>query len=108
MISWIVIVILVICGIVAIKMNHFRHRIFILLLVLFAVFLYGTFAAINSMNELELNTSEGIWDAAKLYVGWLGNGFKNLKTITGNAIDMDWGSTNGTLFNKVPISPEIK
>ena len=108
MISWIVVVILVVCGIVVIKMNHFRHKIFIILLVMFALFLYGTFAAINTMNELELTTSDGIWDATKLYVGWLSNGFQNLKSITGNVIDMDWTSTNGTLFNKIPLPPEIR
>ena len=108
MISWIIVVVLVICGIVVIKMNHFRHKIFIILFVLLALFLYGTFAAINTMNQLELTTSEGIFDAAKLYFGWLSNGFQNLKSITGNVIDMDWTSTNGTLFNKIPIAPEIK
>ena len=108
MISWIVVVILVVIGITLIKMNHFRHRVFIILLILFALFLYGTFSAINTMNELELTTTDGIWEATTLYFGWLANGFQNLKSITGNVIDMDWTSTNGTLFNKIPLPPEIK
>ena len=58
------------------------------------------------MNELELTTSEGVFDAVKLYVGWLANGFQNLKTITGRAIDMDWTSTDASFFNKTKIEPE--
>jgi len=99
MISWIIVVVLLVIGIFAIRMNHFRHKIFIVGLLLFALFLYGSLVVVSSLNDFDLKTSEGIMDAGKLYFGWLGNGFKNLKTITGNAIGMDWTSTNGSFFD---------
>ena len=103
MISWIVIVILLIVGIFAIKMNHLRHRVFIILLVALALFLYTTMFFVNSQNNIELTSTEGVFDALKLYVGWLANGFDNMKTLVGNAIGMDWASTEGTFFNKTKI-----
>ncbi len=100
MISWIVIVILVIVGIFAIKMNHLRHRIFIILLILLALFLYTSIAVITNQNNLEINNVEGVFQLTKVYTGWLANGFENLKTMTGNIIKMDWTSTNASFFDK--------
>jgi CHASE2 domain-containing sensor protein len=99
MISWIVIVVLVIAGIIAIKMNHLRHRVFIILLVIFALFLYSTIVIVDRQEELDFSTSEGILDSGKVYLGWLANGFNNIKFLAGKAIKMDWSSTNSTFLN---------
>ena len=106
MINVLIIGVLLVCGVIAIKMNHMRHRVFIVLLVLLALFLYGTIVVVNSTNQMDFSSSEGYWDAAKLYFGWLGNGFQNMKSITGNAMKMDWTSTNGTFIETKTIGPE--
>jgi hypothetical protein len=106
MINIIVIGVLLVLGIIAIKMNHLRHRVFLILLVLLALFLYGTVTVVNSTNEMNLSSADGFWDASKLYFGWLANGFENMKTITGNVIKMDWTSTNGTFIEKTEIEQE--
>jgi len=103
MLNWIIIVILVIVGLSAIKMSHLRHRVFIISLVLLALFLYASIFFISSKNDLDLDSTEGVTDALKVYVGWLANGFQNFKTITGNMIKMDWSSTNGTFLNKTLV-----
>ncbi len=100
MISWIVVTILVLVGIFAIKMNHLRHRVFIILLVLLALFLYSSMTLITTKNDVSLDNGEGVLNAMELYTGWLANGFKNLKTITGNVVRMDWTSTNGTFLKE--------
>ena len=100
MISWIVITILVVCGIFAIKMNHLRHRVFIIILLVLALFLYTSITLVDNRHDFDYKSSEGVFDAMKIYTGWLANGFQNLKTITGNAIKMDWSSTNGSFLNK--------
>lgn len=100
MLSWIVIVILLVVGIFAIKMNHLRHRIFIIFLVVLALFLYSSMNIVANRNDLDFGTSEGVFDAMKIYSGWLANGFKNIKSITGHAIGQDWSSTNGTFFEQ--------
>lgn len=100
MIHWIVIVVLVIAGIIAIKISHLRHRVFIILLILLALFLYSSMALVVDDNEIDLNNSKGIMKGLKIYTGWLANGFRNLKALTGRAIDMDWTSINGSFFGE--------
>ncbi len=104
MISWVIFAILVFIGIVVIKMNHMKHRYFIVLLVLLALFLYGTFSVVNSVNKLDFSTTKGVYGGMKVYFGWLAHGFRNLRALTGNAVNMNWTTTNGTFFNKTEIN----
>ncbi len=100
MIGIMVVGILIVLAVIMIRMNHFRHKITILLLLVFALFLYTTITVVDKVNDFDLTTSEGFFDAGKVYLGWLGNGFSNLKSLAGNAIKMDWASTNGTFFSE--------
>ena len=100
MINILVIAILVVVAVILIKMNHFRHKITIIAVLVFALFLYSTVTIVNKTNEFDLTSTEGFFDASKVYLGWLGNGFGNLKTLTGNAVKMDWSSTNGSFFSE--------
>ena len=85
---------------VLLKMNHVRHRVTLLILILLGLFLTTTIGIIAKTHELNLNSTDGVIDAGKVYVGWLANGFSNVKTIVGNAIKMDWRSTEEVnLFN---------
>jgi hypothetical protein len=106
MISWIVIIVLVIVGVMAIKLNHLKHRFFIILLVLLALFLYTSMSMVSNENTLDLKSSEGVFSAVKVYLGWLAHGFDNLRSLTGKAIGMDWTSTNGTFFDAEKNSKE--
>jgi len=108
MISWIIIAILVLAAFIVLKTNHFKHRVWVVLLVLLALFLYASLTFINAKNDLDLNSTKGVFDSAKIYLGWLANGFKNLKSITGNAIKMDWTSTDESFLNKTLIISERK
>lgn len=100
MINWIIIIILVVIGIFAIKMNHLRHRIFIIVLILIALFFYLTVTFVAAKNSVNMNSYDGFMSGIRVYGGWLANGFQNMKTIGGNAIKMDWTSTNATFFDK--------
>lgn len=95
-----IIAVIIVAAVVLIKMNHFRHKMTIIAVLMFALFLYTTVTVVNKSNEFDFTTTEGFFDALKVYTGWLGNGFGNLKSITGNAIKMDWSSTNGTFFSE--------
>ena len=98
MISWIILIVLIIVGITAIKINHLKHRFFIIMLVFLALFLYTSIAFISEQNDLNPDSSEGVLNTLKVYNGWLANGFKNMKSIAGNVIKMDWTSTNASFF----------
>jgi len=108
MISWIIIAILVLVAIVLLKTNHFRHKMWISVLVILVLFLYVSVTFVNAKNELNFDSTEGALDFVKIYYGWLANGFHNMKSITGNAIKMDWTSTDKTFLNKTLINPEKK
>jgi len=109
MITWVLIVILVIFGIVALKLNHMRHRVFIILIIAIALFLVISITYVNNKNQLDFSSTEGFMNAGRVYMGWLANGFTNLKDITGHAIKMDWTSTNGTfLKNNNKTAESIK
>ena len=99
MINWIIIIILIVVGILAIKMNHLKHRTFIIILIVLALFFYLSVTYIASKNNLSMNSYGGFVNTMKVYTGWLANGFGNMKALTGNAVKMDWTSTNGTFFN---------
>lgn len=98
MMSWIVILILIVVGIFAIRLNHLRHRFIIILLVLFALFLYSSLNLVSTKNNLELKTADGIFSAIKVYTGWLANGFNNLKEISGKVVSLDWSNSNSSFI----------
>jgi hypothetical protein len=100
MISWIVIVIMIVLGIFAIKLNHLKHRIFIIVLITLALFLYSTMNLVTTQNDIELDSVNGIFSAGKVYMGWLANGFNNVKELTGNVVKQDWTSSNATFFEE--------
>ncbi len=101
MISWLVIGILIVIALIALKMNHLRHKIWIIVIIFIALFLYTSANFIYKQHQLEFNTAEGVFDASKIYIGWLSNGFQNLKALTGQIIKMDWtSSTNNKTLEK--------
>jgi len=108
MISLVIIVVLFIVGLYILKISHFRHRFFIILLILLAIFLYVSLTIVNSKHNLNFTTFDGVSNSFKVYMGWLANGFQNLKTITGNAVKMDWTSADKTFFNKTLLEPKKK
>jgi len=99
-VSLVIIAIVFVFGLILIKMNHFRHKITIIALLFLALFIYSTAALVNNTHDFDLTTTEGLFYAVKVYTGWLGNGFQNLRVITANAVKMDWSSTNGSFFSK--------
>ena len=100
MVNWIIVIVLVIVGIIALRLNHLRHRVFILILISLALFFYLSVTSLNEKNDFDFSSTRGILDAGKVYFGWLANGFQNTKTVVGNVIKLDWASTNGTFLNK--------
>jgi len=92
--------ILIIAALIALKMNNLRHKLWIIVLICTVLFLYTTASVVYAKNELQLDTVEGVFSSIKIYLGWLGNGFQNLKTLTGNAVKMDWSETNSSFLNK--------
>lgn len=99
---------LIVLGLVFIRLKGINSKFWLILLALCLLFLFGTMSFVVSKNEINLNEKEGIFKALKLYAALLGNGFHNLKSLAGNAIDMNWTETDKSFFNKSEIKPTRK
>jgi hypothetical protein len=104
MVNWLIIGIGILAVIVVTKVIHFRHlkhRITALFLILLLLFAYLSFSSIVRSNSIDLKTVSGVLTAGKLYFSWLGATFINIKTLTGNAINMDWGPNNESISDMI-------
>ena len=82
---------------ILIEVKRFKHKIFAIFLIVLILFTYISFSYTLSGQDLDLKTIPGLTEAGKLYFVWLGSMFSNLKSITTNAIKMDWkGNTTRT------------
>ena len=59
-------------------------------MILLILFTYFSFVSVVKGKGLDLKTFDGMKEAGKLYVLWLGNAFKNMRVVTANAINMSW------------------
>jgi len=100
MVNWIIIIVGLIAIFLASKVihfNHWKHRIIAIALIVLALFIYASFSAVISSHDIDLKNPSGFIEAGKVYFVWIGQAFSNLKTLTGNAIKMDWLPKNVTL-----------
>ena len=96
----IVIVIAIILVIfVLIKMRYVKHKLGWLIILGVVLMLYIGFLASTSGKNINYDSWDGTQTAIKLYLSWMGHNINNLKTITANAIKLDW-NPNVTVSNK--------
>mgnify|MGYP001612662498 CR=1 FL=1 len=91
-----VIVILVVLIWLLMEFKQFRHKIWAVFLIALILFTYFSFTTVLKGKDIDLKSVSGLTQATKLYFSWLGSAFANVKTITTNAIHMDWRNTNKT------------
>jgi hypothetical protein len=88
----IVLIVAVLAIWVLIELKRIKHKVFAIFLIGLIIFTYFTFITIVKKNDLDLKTISGLTQATKIYATWLSSAFVNVKTITTNAIKMDWTS----------------
>ncbi|MCX6750107.1 MAG: hypothetical protein NTZ83_01490 [Candidatus Pacearchaeota archaeon] len=101
----ILVIVLIVAIWLIIEFKRFRHKILAVFLILLILFTYFSFAAVVKGKGLDLKTFDGMKEAGKLYLVWLGNAFKNVKVVTSNAINMDWRG-NETLEGNSTQNPD--
>ena len=89
-ITLILIVVLIAAIWLFIEFKRFRHKMLAVFLIVLILFTYISFSAVMKGKNLDLKTFDGLKQAGKLYVLWLGNAFQNVKVVTSNVIRMDW------------------
>jgi len=90
MIVWIILAVLILLLFVFFKAKHLQHRAMILVLLLLVTFFYLTFSQVIEGNNINLNTSEGLAVAGKIYFSWLTHIFDNARVVAGNVVKMNW------------------
>jgi len=89
-----IVAVLIIAIWVVIEVKRLRHKIFALFLIALILFTYISFSVSLKGEDIDMTTIPGAMSASKLYVSWLGSVFHNLKSITTQAIGLDWTSKN--------------
>ena len=82
-----------------IEVRRFRHKALAIFLIVLILFTYLSFTSVIKEEDIDFKTITGLTTATKLYFSWLGSIFGNLKTITTNAIRMNW-KDNATIEQK--------
>jgi len=95
-VTFMVIAILIIAIWVLIELKRMRHKLFAIFLIALILFLYLSITFTFKGQEMDLKSPGGIIKASKIYFAWLGSAFGNIKTITTNAINMNWKTNNQT------------
>lgn len=95
------VVILIIVALIAViwilaELRRFNHKfIAIFLIVLILVSYFGFVVTLKGKN-IDYKSLDGLKTVTKLYFLWIGQIFKNFKSITANAIKLDWkGDASG-------------
>ena len=75
------------------KTVHLKDRIVWSIVLAIIGFLALGYWLVLSDKNIDFGSAEGLQTTVKLYFGWFANMFDNVKTLTGEAINMDWKST---------------
>lgn len=107
-VTLILVLVLIVAIWLIIEFKRFRHKILAVFLILLVLFTYFSFSAVIKEKNLDLKTVEGMKEAGKVYLLWLGNAFKNVKTVTSNAINMGWTLNESSNINQTLDSNNSK
>ncbi|MCK5610922.1 hypothetical protein KAR91_54110 [Candidatus Pacearchaeota archaeon] len=77
---------------VVIEVKRLKHKLFAVLLIGLILFSYLSAAMIFRGQDVDLTSPSGVIEAGGVYFSWLGSVSKNFIQLTGNAINMDWGT----------------
>lgn len=94
--NWIIIGVLVILAFLFLRIRHIKHKFFLIVLLMILLFFYTTGSRVLSEQTINWQSIAGVEKGLKTYFAWLGGIFGNLKSITANAIKMDWVQKNRT------------
>ena len=74
-----------------------KYKAFAIFLVVLIVFTYVSFSVAVRDQGIDLTTFSGLTIASKLYFSWLVSVFENVKTLTAQAIKLNWNQVNGSI-----------
>ena len=94
--TFLVVGIIVILIWMLVELKRFKHKMYAIFIIILILFVYIGFTASIKGKDINLKSRDGLKTAGGLYLNWLTNVFSNTKTLTYNAIKMDWSAENKT------------
>lgn len=76
--------------------KRFKHRLLAIFLIVLILFSFFSFSVAFKGEEISIKNISDLGRIAKIYFSWLGNLFGNVKTLTGQAVKMDWQGNKTT------------
>ena len=76
--------------------KRFKHKLLAVFLIALVLFSFFSFNMVFKGKEISINNMSDLGKIFKIYFSWLGNIFGNMKTITGQAVKMDWQGNKTT------------
>lgn len=91
-------IVLIIAAIWAVlELKRFKHRALAIFLIVILLFTYFSFTVVFKDKKLDLSSMDGIKEAGGIYYSWVSSVFLNVKSLSSNAVKMNWGVNNTTL-----------
>ena len=81
---------------IIIEAKRLKHKVLAIVIIALILFTYISFSVVLKGTNTDFKTVNGLVTAGKLYTIWLGNVFKNLKSVTAYASQQDWRGINKT------------
>src|SRR3990167_1385236 len=86
-----------------VELRRFKHKFFAIFLIGLILASYFGFVVTLKGKDIDYKSLDGVQGVAKLYFLWVGQIFKNFKSITANAVKLDWKG-EASEFNSKNIS----
>ncbi len=96
-VTFFIIAILVVAVWLIIEFKRMRHKLLAIFLIALIIFTYISFTVSIRGKDIDFTTVEGFTHAGKLYLGWLGSVFSNMRSITSYAFKQDWKANETTI-----------
>lgn len=76
------------------EFKRLKHRLFAVFIICLILFLFFSGAYVFKDKEFDYKTVPGILSMMKTYCSWMFSVSGNFKTITSNAVHMDWSGNS--------------
>lgn len=92
--TWFLVAILILIVYLVMKVSSKKQEVAIGMTWFLFLFIVFTTTYLYISSDYKLTTFDGFAGFVKHYFSWLGAMFENVKTITTNAINLDWGANH--------------
>lgn len=88
--TMLIVAVLVIALWIIIEFSKVKHKIYAIVIIGFILFSYLSVTVAFKDTDTDFTTLTGMASAVDIYFSFLVSASRNMMTLTGNAIDMDW------------------